>query len=321
MVDGSPHSPQVAFRLSPQQARLWSLHGPATGPFTGRSVLSVRGELNVEALRDAVRSVAARHEILRTGFDHPDGVPVPVQTVHAGREPEVLDGSTGGHGAGGPFPDGFDLRTDVPLRVEVQRTGDGEHRVTITVPALCADAEGLRALTDGIREAYAARTGPEAPPQIADVAEWAHQTAEPARTLRASLDLARPLAVRFPWAPDGAGATAADDFRPESLEVPLDRETAARLRELSGDADLGPRAPLLAAWTILLWRLAGRARVCVGVLHDGRDLEGLARVPGVLGRYLPLAPVLDARSSFLDTCSFLATPTACERHYYSQMSK
>ena len=71
----------VGFRLSPQQRLLWRLHGTEAGPFTGRSVLSVRGDLDGETLRDAVRRVTARHEILRTAFAHPEGVDEPLQIV------------------------------------------------------------------------------------------------------------------------------------------------------------------------------------------------------------------------------------------------
>ena len=118
------------------QRRLWSLHGPAAGPFTGRSVLSVRGDLDVETLRAAVRRIAARHEILRTAFDHPAGVDQPVQIVEEGREPDFRAD------AGSDEPD-FDLRGGALFRVRVRPAAGGEHRVELTLPSLCADAEDV----------------------------------------------------------------------------------------------------------------------------------------------------------------------------------
>ncbi len=62
-VGGSP-----GFRLSPQQARLWSLldHAP-TAPVAG-CVLLLEGQLDRERLQRALATLAERHEILRTSY-------------------------------------------------------------------------------------------------------------------------------------------------------------------------------------------------------------------------------------------------------------
>ncbi|HMB68461.1 MAG TPA: condensation domain-containing protein, partial [bacterium] len=118
----------VGFRLSPQQRLLWRLHGPTAGPFTGRSVLLVRGELDVDTLRESVRRVVARHEILRTAFSEPVGVGEPVQVV---REPGDVDFRVESARDADGIDLGIDVRGGSPLQVCVVRNGGAEHRVEI----------------------------------------------------------------------------------------------------------------------------------------------------------------------------------------------
>ena len=66
------------YRLSPQQRRLWLLR-----LFDRAAVCAVRlgGELEVEALRQAIRQVVSQQEILRTSFKLLPGMTIPVQVI------------------------------------------------------------------------------------------------------------------------------------------------------------------------------------------------------------------------------------------------
>ncbi|HEX5890277.1 MAG TPA: condensation domain-containing protein, partial [Pyrinomonadaceae bacterium] len=83
------------FRLSPQQRRLWKLQQDTSGTaaFNSQLVLLVEGELKIEALREALEKVSARHEALRTVFRRLPGVVMPVQVVceDASLSWEVID--------------------------------------------------------------------------------------------------------------------------------------------------------------------------------------------------------------------------------------
>src|SRR5262249_2194978 len=79
-VGGSP-----AFRLSPQQARLWSVldHAP-TAPPAG-CVLGLDGQPERGRLRRALASLVERHEILRTVYRRLPGTGVGVQAPLSSR--------------------------------------------------------------------------------------------------------------------------------------------------------------------------------------------------------------------------------------------
>ena len=68
------------FRLSPQQRRLWSLQQEG---WTGRAqcVLQLEGRLDVQALHKAVQRLVSDYEILRTTFQQPPGIKMPLQVI------------------------------------------------------------------------------------------------------------------------------------------------------------------------------------------------------------------------------------------------
>ena len=68
------------FRLSPQQARLWSLLAAAPGaPSRAWAVLALEGPLDVQRLERAVRELCSEHEVLRTTYRHLAGTTAAVQ--------------------------------------------------------------------------------------------------------------------------------------------------------------------------------------------------------------------------------------------------
>src|SRR5436305_1747339 len=75
------------FRLSPQQARVWSLQQFSEGAVCKAwCVLSVEGELDTKVLRQVIEEVIGRYEILRTTFSAFAGMKMPLQVVGATAE-------------------------------------------------------------------------------------------------------------------------------------------------------------------------------------------------------------------------------------------
>src|SRR5690349_1405557 len=69
------------FRLSPQQRRLWTIQQHAAKAFCSQLVLSLHGDLRIDALREALVGACGRHEAFRTTFRRVAGVLLPVQAV------------------------------------------------------------------------------------------------------------------------------------------------------------------------------------------------------------------------------------------------
>src|SRR5450755_4120589 len=71
----------AGFRLSTQQERLWSQQTGSASPFWAECELLVEGPLDSGKLRDVVRGVVERHEILRTVFHRQTGLKLPFQVI------------------------------------------------------------------------------------------------------------------------------------------------------------------------------------------------------------------------------------------------
>jgi hypothetical protein len=68
------------YQLSSQQEHLWFVQRGEAG-FCVQGALLLVGELRTEALREALRGIVARHEILRTTYHRPPGLSAPFQVV------------------------------------------------------------------------------------------------------------------------------------------------------------------------------------------------------------------------------------------------
>src|SRR5262245_8223762 len=81
------------FRLSPQQERLWLLqdHNSQQQSYRAQISLLLEGRMDHEKLRQAIETVARRHEILRTTFHTLDDVSVPVQVISDAVSPALLE--------------------------------------------------------------------------------------------------------------------------------------------------------------------------------------------------------------------------------------
>jgi amino acid adenylation domain-containing protein len=245
---------EPGFHLSPQQARLWQLRGEAG---RARAEIELAGELNPQRLDDALRALAARHEILRTSFASRPELRLPVQVIGS---PERL-------------------------RRELHPRNGATARLRLELPALCADAGTLARLFEELADCYEGRPLPEDPLQYADFAQWR-------RDLLAAQD-ERARAAREHWAAQPLRAPAIPFARQappgprRTLPVALDR---GRFQALLAAAGCTPAELLLSAWVALLARLSGQEAVTVGVVHDGRDRdEELAGALGPLAQTLPVS--------------------------------
>ncbi|MEW5927429.1 MAG: amino acid adenylation domain-containing protein [Gemmatimonadota bacterium] len=302
------HETTARFRLSPQQRRVWALQAREARPvYNATCVLALQGALDADALRRAVEAVAEGHEVLRTVFRALPGTRVPLQGIVDGLPPAwkvMEEGEAATAGALVEMLDGAPVSfEDGPLfQAVLAPAGEGRHLLALRVHALCADAAAMQVLAREVAEAYAALAagGEAAAPEIqyADVSEVFNDLLESeetqagrdywARVERSGAeDFALPHAVR-----------EGDGFAPRAVEREVDGAVAARVRELAAELDAAPSAVLLAAWQLLLARLAGAGEVEAGVAFDGRVYEGLDAAPGAFVRYLPVRLAVGGGATF-----------------------
>nr|WP_255357110.1 non-ribosomal peptide synthetase [Pseudonocardia sp. HH130629-09] len=307
------------------QLALWfadRLGGPG-GRYVVPIVMTLTGDVVVDALVGAVRDVVVRHEALRTLLREGDGrllqeivpvaeveVPVAVEDL-TGARPEVVGGRVDA-----VVRARFDLAADLPVRAALLRTAADGWRFVLAVHHHAVDEWSLPVLLRDVSTAYRARlAGGEPdwaplPVQYADHALW--QREHLGRPDDPSSELARHLAY---WRGALAGAPeestiCADRPRPvepthrgEDVAFTLDPKVSSDLRTVAEDLGVTSFMVAHAAVALAVAMLGDTgsgdtgtsdtgpgpgADVVVGSPVGGRTEEGVADAVGYFAGVLPL---------------------------------
>ncbi|MFD3586902.1 non-ribosomal peptide synthase/polyketide synthase [Streptomyces sp. NPDC058683] len=279
--------------LSPAQRRLLLVE-QITGSGVAYNfplVFRLRGDLDTEALRAALRDVAGRHEALRTVFPSHEGEPYqrivpaeeadPALTVTDAIEddlPALIE-------AAQRRP--FDLTAELPLRCAVFRLGGADHVVAVVLHHITTDEWSDRPFLADLDTAYAARrtgTAPDwapLPVQYADYTLWQRQLlatggeaqlahwSEALRGLPEELTL--PADRSRPAGPTGRGG---------KVRLDLPAATGLALRDLTTATGTSMFMLFQAATAALLNRLGAGADIPLGAPIAGRTDEALGDLVG-----------------------------------------
>ncbi|MER6156419.1 amino acid adenylation domain-containing protein [Streptomyces sp. NPDC001868] len=274
--------------LSAAQRRLWLVERIAGDgvAYNFPLVFRLRGALDVDALRTALRDVTDRHEALRTRFLEADGEPYQWIAAPGEAEPEfrLVEGAESGlaewveEAQRRPF----DLGTELPVRAEVLRLAAEDHVVAVVLHHITTDEWSDRPFLGDLTTAYRARVEGHAPEwaplpvQYADYTLWqdtlldqvgeaqlAHWT-EALRELPE--ELALPLDRPRPQEPTGRGGKVRLDLSPA---------TARALRELSGATHTSMFMLFQAATAALLHRLGAGDDIPLGAPIAGRTDDAM----------------------------------------------
>jgi amino acid adenylation domain-containing protein len=298
------------------QRRLWFLDqlSPESPWYNVHSATRLKSQLDVEALRRAIRSVVHRHESLRSTFPAANGdpvqlvaaeakMPLPVTDLRgldpAAREREMMRLAT--EEARHPFH----LAAGPLLRTALLRVDDADYVFLVTMHHIVADGWSMQILGRELEAFYAAFQKdeqpvlPELPIQYADFACW--QQAPPQReAVQAQLgywnqQLSGVPALRLP----------ADRPRPPEptfrggLEyVKLRTELVRSLEELSRREGATLFMTLLAAFQTLLHRYTGQDDIAVGVPTAGRNRPELQGLIGLFINTLVIRTQFSGNPSF-----------------------
>ncbi|WP_149830615.1 non-ribosomal peptide synthetase [Streptomyces tailanensis] len=279
--------------LSAAQRRLWLVERITGGgvAYNFPLVFRLRGELDLDALRAALRDVTGRHESLRTRSLEEGGEPYQWIVPPGAAEPEFQvaditeDELASRIEAAQRRP--FDLRAELPVRAEVLRLGPAEHVVALVLHHITTDEWSDRPFLGDLTVAYRARVEGRAPEwaplpvQYADYTLW--QDTLLGQVGEAQLahwtdalgelpgELALPLDRPRPEEPSGRGG---------KVRVELTAETARALRELSGATGTSMFMLFQAATATLLHRLGAGDDIPLGAPIAGRTDDALDGLVG-----------------------------------------
>ncbi|MDO1482185.1 amino acid adenylation domain-containing protein [Rhodococcus ruber] len=304
LVPADPRPDRIP--LSFAQQRIWILNRlePESATYNIPLAIRLSGTLDVSALQAAMEDVVARHEVLRTRY--PVGEAggyqevLPADAAVLDLEPEEVAADRVVARAADILAGGFDVTTEIPVRVKLLRVSATEHVLVVVVHHISADGFSMGPLTRDVMTAYAARSAGASPQweplavQYADYAVWQ-------RTALGDEDdpespIARQLAY---WTEQLSGL-------PDELNLPLDRprrdpthvgghhaftippELHTAMLRIARDHNTSLFMVTHAALAVLLARLSGTSDIAVGTATAGRGDRALDDLVGMFVNTLVL---------------------------------
>lgn len=290
------------YRLAPQQKHLWQQQQNGNNtPFRVLCAVSIEGNIDAKRLKQTLEIIVERHEILRTIFQVPSGMTLPVQSVCETLELSFLEKDLSGSAVQEQnlaLENVFEEAKKQPFIVENSplltyfvRLSAEKQVLVLCLPAFCADAKSLSNLVNEIAELYGSNNAEnrlEEPFQFADFSEWQnelHETGDDdeGRKYWREQQIKTDLCL---YGEDKKQQNA--DFEPQVLSVKLDRETTARIKDLAAKSGILTNTFLVACWQILLWHLSGDADFALGLNLDGRKFQEMETALGLFAGYVPL---------------------------------
>ncbi|MCW5848754.1 MAG: amino acid adenylation domain-containing protein [Anaerolineae bacterium] len=300
--------------LSFAQQRMWFLNQlePDKPIYNEPKLLSLRGALNIPALRQALATIVERHEVLRTVYVYQNDEPrqkvltdwtfdLPVIDLQSETESQAALAARLTEAIQRPF----DLRQDLMLRGVLYVLAPQEHVLLLVTHHIALDGWSVGRLWRELSALYAAYQQdqpnplPPLPLQYADYALWQRDYLSGPRLhqdlaywqaqLKAVPPLHFPLTQSRPTPPTYTSARA--EFR-------VDPGVSQALRGLSRQEDATVFMTLLAAFGVLLHRIAGQADFAIGTLIANRPHPELEDLLGFFVNTLVMRVDLDGRPTF-----------------------
>ncbi|WP_442930903.1 amino acid adenylation domain-containing protein, partial [Mycolicibacterium sp. 050232] len=293
--------PQI-IPLSYAQQRLWffdQLNGPS--PVYNLAVgLRLSGDLDPDALGQALLDVVGRHESLRTMFTLAGEVPqqlvVPVESVQMPWQVvDAIDWSAHRlvEAAGMVARHPFDMSTELPLKATLFRVAEDEHVLVAVVHHIAADGWSVTPLVADLGAAYANRCAGQAPDwsplpvQYADYTLWQRSylgdLADPESRISGQLAYWEQTLAGLPERlelPTDRPYPPVADYQGASLVVEWPAELQQRIARLARAQNATSFMVVQAALALLLSKLSASSDVAMGISIAGRNDPALDNLVG-----------------------------------------
>jgi hypothetical protein len=292
---------QEEIPLSFAQERLWFLDQlqPGKPHYNMSFAIRVHGQLNSEAMEQAVSEIVRRHEILRTSFVATGGVPAQKIASWAAFRVDrmkLLSGSGADCSAltdrliRGAADHRFDLSRGPLLRVVLLYVGDEDHILLLTMHHIVSDGLSMAVFVREIVSLYDAFSAGASSPlrdltiQYADFTIWQRRwlgSAPCEKQLSYWRQQLRGLPV-MPLVSDRP-RPAVQTYRGATQSQVLPRRLITAINELSRREDATPFMTFLAAFNVLLGWYSKQQDILIGAQVANR---GRAELEGLIGLFL-----------------------------------
>ncbi|MBD2385063.1 non-ribosomal peptide synthetase [Cylindrospermum sp. FACHB-282] len=314
-----PREEMAALPLSWAQERLWFLDQLEGNSATYNIPMAVhlRGNLNIDALEQALQEIVQRHEVLRTHFATVDGNPVQVISTASKfclfrdnlqlsstdkLAVEVKERLT--QEAQRPF----DLTQSPLIRGTLLQTADNEYILLVTMHHIVADGWSVRVMVKElsiIYDAFVHGLPSPLPPlaiQYADFVHWQRQwlqgdILERQLTYWKTYLLGAPPLLELPTDYPRAGVQT---FRGAQQPFELSAKLIHQLKQVTQATDTTLFMVLCATFLILLHRYSGQDDMVVGTVMANRNRTEIEPLIGFFVNTLVLRTQFEEDSKFID---------------------
>ncbi|WP_445260551.1 amino acid adenylation domain-containing protein, partial [Photorhabdus sp. S7-51] len=301
-----PVSRTETLPLSLAQQRLWFLAqlDGVSETYHIPLVLHLRGQLDIVAWQQALNTVFARHEALRTIFVSVDGqpqirllakesgVPLVQHDLRGHLEADTILKQLVTEAVSVPF----DLSREPLIRAVLIRLADDDYQFLLTQHHIVSDGWSINILIHELNVLYAAflsgRLDPLPPLaiQYPDYAVWQHQWLSAERT-QAQSDYWHTVLADAPMLlelPIDRPRPAVQSFVGHAVPIRLDPALTAALKHLSQQHGVTLFMTLLSAWGVVLSRLSGQGDIIIGTPSAGRNQQEVEPLIGFFVNTLAL---------------------------------
>ncbi|MBK7536278.1 MAG: amino acid adenylation domain-containing protein [Myxococcales bacterium] len=301
------------------QERLWfidQVEGQSSA-YNLSGAFRMRGPANPRALQQALATVIARHEILRTSFPAQGGRPVQQITPASEAAVPFAHHDLRGHDAPETAARGlvraqalapFDLAAGPLLRLVFVELAADHAIFLVAMHHIVSDGWSMGRFIEEVAASYqAALRGelprfPELPIQVADFAVWQRQWAKDGQ-LAAQVDfwkrhlLGAPPLLDLPL---DHRRPALQSYRGKTLHFAIDGALGERLRQLCQAQQCTPYMLLLAAFAVLLYRYSGQDDLPIASPIANRNRAETEALIGFFVNTLVTRVVVDPTRPFLE---------------------
>ncbi|MEM7552754.1 MAG: amino acid adenylation domain-containing protein, partial [Cyanobacteria bacterium P01_A01_bin.84] len=303
--------------LSWAQERLWFLNQleGKSATYNIPAAVRISGNLNINALQQALSSIVQRHEVLRTSFQIANGTPIQVIDSEAIininlvdlqqleiKEQETLVIEKAQHEATTPF----DLENAPLIRCSLLQLSTSEYVLLLTMHHIVSDGWSMGVLIKEISSLYQAFTQGKPSPlaqlpiQYADFAVWQRQYLS-GEVLSTQLDYWKQQLSGAPdllQLPTDYPRPTVQAYQGRTRSFNLNTDLTTKLQTLSRDSGTTLFMTLYAAFSTLLYRYSGQSDILIGSPIANRNRSEIEALIGFFVNTLVL------RTQFEDNPSF-----------------
>ena len=315
----TPVSREQNLPLSFAQTRLWFLAQliPENNPYHVPIFWQLKGDLNQEALEQAIAEIISRHEVLRTNFSVVDESPIQVinspykltiPVINLEELTAEIKSEKTRQLAIEELQKSFDLETDNLVRGTLLKLDSKSHILLLVIHHIVFDGWSVNILRQEFSSLYKSFCDkkpsdlPKLSLQYADFAHWQRQWLQGERLenqlnyWRQQLNNAPPLLEL----PTDQPRPSTQTYQGASHFFALNQTLTKQLKYLSQKSGTTLFMTLLTAFKLLLARYSGQSDILVGTAIANRNYREIESLMGFFVNTLALRTNLEGNPTFLE---------------------